>query len=118
MLTTDLKMLVASGLLTMVLALVPNAGHRDKPLTGDPEWCKRAARAHLNLLENLCIFAIAVLVVHIAGRANDASALGAIIFFAARVLHAGIYIAGIPYVRTLVFGVGQAGILQVFAQLL
>lgn len=130
MLTTDLKMLVASGLLMLVLAIVPNAGralvpgsvkwnagNRDKPLEGDPEWCKRAARAHLNLLENLCVFAIAVLVVHVAGRANDASALGAVIFFAARVAHALVYIVGVPYLRTLVFAVGQGGMLHVFGQL-
>lgn len=130
MLTTDLKMLVASGLLTLVLAILPNlgralipgsvqwnAGNRDKPLTGDPAWCQRAARAHLNLLENIAVFAIAVLVVHVTGHANEASALGAIIFFAARVAHALVYIVGIPYLRTLVFAVGQAGLLRVLWQL-
>jgi len=130
MLSTDLKMLVASGLLCLVLAILPNvgralvpgsvqwnAGNRDKPLEGDPAWCKRAVRAHANLLENLTVFAIAVLVVHVAGRANDASALGAIIFFAARILHALFYIAGVPYMRTLAFVVSLAGILRVMWQL-
>ena len=77
MLTTDLKMLVASGLLTLLLAFLPqisrigkpgfrqwNAGNRETPFE-TPAWGQRAARAHANLLENLCVFAIAVLVVHV-----------------------------------------------------
>lgn len=130
MLTTDLTMLVYSALFTLGLAMVPNlgrafvpgamqwnAGNRDKGLPNDPAWCQRAQRAHGNMLENLPLFAIAVLVVHVAGRANEASALGAILFFAGRVAHALVYIAGIPYLRTAVFAVSIAGLLRVFGQL-
>jgi uncharacterized MAPEG superfamily protein len=130
MLTTDLQMLVASGLLAFVLAMLPqvsrigkpgftawNAGNRERPFEGTPAWGQRAARAHENLLENLGLFTIAVLVVHVSGSANAASAQGAVIFFVARVVHAVLYTAGITYLRTLAFGVSLAGVFRVLGAL-
>jgi uncharacterized MAPEG superfamily protein len=129
MLTTDLEMLVASGILTLALVFLPqlsrvakpgfaawNAGNRETPFE-TPAWGQRAARAHANLLENLSVFAIAVLVVHVSGHANAASAQGAVIFFLARVAHAVLYIAGISYLRTLAFAVSLAGLFRVLGQL-
>ena len=55
----------------------------------------RAQRAHANLLENLPLFAIAVLVAFAANRFSATTALGAQLFFWGRVAHALIYIAGI-----------------------
>ena len=73
------------------------------PLSGVPEWAARAQRAHLNLLQNLAPFAILVLVAQVSGKANATTALGETIFLWARVAHAAICIAGIKYLRTLVF---------------
>ena len=127
--TTDLTMLALSALLTLVLAFPPTvallmtrglpftAGNRDEPYTL-PVWGERAKRAHRNLLENLPIFAAVVLVAHVAGAANDTTALGATLFFWARVVHAGVYIAGIPWVRTGAFGVSLVGLLMIAAQIL
>jgi uncharacterized MAPEG superfamily protein len=128
--TIDLQMLVWSALLCLGLPLTyltarvmtPGGlswglGNRDAPFEF-PAWAGRAERAHLNLIENLAPFAILVLVAHAAGRANATTALGATIFFWGRVLHAGVYIAGIPGLRTLVFGVATAGELLILRQLL
>ena len=59
--------------------------------------------------ENLPLFAALVLVVHVAGKANETSALGAQVFFYARVVHTVIYAFGVPYVRTFVWAVSVVG---------
>ena len=50
----------------------------EKPL---PTWARRAKRAHLNLVENLPVFATAVIVAHLAGAANETTAMAAATFF-------------------------------------
>lgn len=124
----DLQMLVWSAALALVQVLIAVltaipavglpmlAGNRDNlpPLTG---IALRAQRAHLNLLESLAIFAIFVLVAQLTGRANATTALGSMLFFWARVVHAIVYLAGIPWVRTAAWLVSFAGILLVGSQL-
>jgi len=119
--STDLTMLVYTALLTLVLAFPPviglmlskglavAAGNRDEA-SDLPAWAGRALRAHRNTLENLAIFAALVLVAHVSGVSNEATAEGAVLFFWARVGHAVIYIAGIPYLRTAAFGVSLLGL--------
>jgi uncharacterized MAPEG superfamily protein len=129
-LTTDLWCLVISSLLPFALIApitvarlqAPNSkswgwGNRDTPLEGVPAWGHRAERAQRNLMENLPTFAIIALVVHVTGHHNDASALGSMLFLGGRVLHALVYIAGLVYVRTAVFVLGQVGLVIVLAQL-
>src|SRR5579862_5443092 len=119
--TTDLWMLVWTALLALGLPFVYLAGltqipggvawglgNRAEALEDMPEWAARAQRAHLNLLQNLAPFAILVLVAQVSGKANATTALGATIFFAARMAHAVIYTAGIKYLRTLVFAISIA----------
>ena len=65
----------------------------------------------------LMIIAIFVLAAHAAGKANDTTALGAAIFFWARVGHLLVYSAGIIYLRTLVFFVGTVGEIMILIQL-
>lgn len=127
--TTDLWMLVASGVLCLLLtgvygvgrSQVPGGlewglGNRDTPLAV-AAWTERAVRAHLNLVENLTPFAILVLTAHVAGKANAMTGLGATIFFLARVAHAAVYTAGIKVVRTLVFFAGLVGEVLILIQL-
>ena len=58
-----------------------------------------------------------MLVAHVSGKANSMTALGAQIFFWARVAHVAVYTAGITGVRTAVFFVGTAGELLILIQL-
>jgi uncharacterized MAPEG superfamily protein len=124
----DLQMLVWSAALAivqMLIAVVLAIGAVGLPtLAGNREGLPpfiglagRAQRAHLNMVENLTIFAIVVLVAQLTGRANATTALGATLFFWARLVHAIVYLAGIPWVRTLVWGVSLAGIVMVASQL-
>jgi len=92
------------------------AGNRE----GMPEitgWGGRAARAHRNMLESLVLFAELVLVAVAAGKTNDMTLLGAQIFFWARLAYAVIFIAGIIWLRTVVWFVSIAGLIVIFAQL-
>ena len=126
--TTDLTMLVWSAALALVQMLIAVAGAQSQVdlriLVGNRDtppavagWAGRAQRAHLNLLESLAVFAIAVLVAHVAGRANETTALGATLFFWGRVAYAIVYLAGIPWVRSLVWAVSLLGIVLVLSQL-
>lgn len=125
----DLKYLVWSAALTLVQAVISVLGaiqvvglgtlaaNRENmsPIEG---WAGRAQRAHRNMLESLVLFAILVLVAQVAGRANATTATGAMIFFWARVVYAGVYLAGIPWLRTAVWGVSIVGLVMIFSQLL
>ena len=128
--TTDLWMLVASGLLGAALPLVyltgrvatPGGlvwafGNRETPLDMKP-WVMRAVRAHNNLTENIALFAILVLVAHVTGKANATTALGAELFFFGRVAHIALYTAGAVYLRTAAYFVGVAGEILILFQLL
>lgn len=87
----------------------------EKPLTG---WAQRAKRVHLNMVENLAHFAVLVIVAHVAGAANDVTALWAQIYFWARVAHAVVFYAGIPYLRTVAFTIGFIAEIIILVQIL
>ena len=91
------------------VGLPPLAGNREDlpPITG---WADRAARAHRNMLENLVLFAALVLVAQVAGKANATTALGAELFFWARLVYVPVYVIGIPWVRTGVWAVSVVGL--------
>lgn len=112
-----LQMLVAVGGAATQLDLATLVDNREfvPKLQG---WVGRADRAHRNMLENLALFAPLVLVAVAAGRTNGTTALGAEIFFAARLVYAFVYVAGIPYLRTLLWSVSVIGLLLIFSQLL
>jgi uncharacterized MAPEG superfamily protein len=105
--------LVAATLGTAQRGLDWNVGNRDgatKPLTGA---AARAHRASRNFLETFPFFAAAVLAVVLVKGNTTHTALGAMLYFWARLIYLPIYIIGIPYLRTLVWAVSLWGLLQV-----
>lgn len=122
--TTDLMMLIASAVLTVLLALPYStgfmltrglyvmAGNREDFPPGSG-WIGRAHRAHLNMVENIVPFAVLVLAAAAAGKADAWTALGAQVFFYSRVAHAVVYIAGVPWVRTFAWIGGVVGMAMV-----
>ena len=78
----------------------------------------RAKRATANMIEAMCLFVPLVLIVEAAGRANEWTALGCAIFFFARLVFAPLYWFGVPVLRSLAFGVGAAGLVMIFLQVL
>ena len=111
-----IQMLIAVAGAQSQVSLPVLAGNRDTmpALTG---WALRAQRAHVNMLESLVVFAIFVLVADATGRLNEVTALGANIFFWGRVVYALVYVIGVPWLRTLVWGVSTAGLLVILSQL-
>ena len=65
------------------------------------------------MVDTLVPFLAIVLAVQMAGASNENTQLGAALFFWGRVAHAGVYIAGIPYVRTLAFLVSLNGLFRI-----
>ena len=72
-------------------------------------------RAFANFRETFVYFAVAVLVVTVLGKANATSALGAQIYFWTRLAYVPVYAAGIPVVRTLIWGASIAGLVMVLS---
>ncbi len=104
---------VAAGFATRQRGLKWNASNRDgeqTPLTG---LAARAARANSNFLETFGFFAAAVLAVALARQNTAHTALGAQLYFWARVAYLPVYLIGIPYLRTAVWAISLWGILQV-----
>ena len=81
-------------------------------------WAQRLKAAHYNAIENLVIFAPLILTAHVVGANGVATATCAMVYFAARVVHAIAYTFAIPWIRTLSFAVGVGANLCIAAQLL
>jgi uncharacterized MAPEG superfamily protein len=122
--TPDLWILLSLALLTEILTLPPLIArgsvpggirwifyNRDTELQGVAPWGGRAVRAHDNLADNLAMYAVVIGLAHVTGATNDMTAIAGETLLAARVLHAVVYIAGIPYLRTAVFAVAQLAML-------
>ena len=124
--TTDLKYLAFTAILTaslwipyivaqvMTNGLLAPTNYVDPAPRPVPPWGRRADRTYLNAVEAFAPFAAIVLVAHLAGKANAMTAFWAAWFFWMRLVHAGVYLAGVPYVRTLVFTLGYVGVAGIF----
>lgn len=127
--STELQMLawaIVLGLVHLMLdaamktserGLAWNASARDAEAKPLGPVAGRVNRAWQNFLETFPMFAAAVLAVVAAGRTGDQAALGAQLYVWARVAYIPTYAAGIPYVRSLIWGVSLAGIVLVLAAL-
>jgi uncharacterized MAPEG superfamily protein len=125
----DLTYLLYSVILCFVQVVIAASGANFQvglpSLAGNREglaemkgWAGRARRAHLNMVENLVLFAALVLIAAVANKANATTAMGAMIFFWARVAYAVIYLIGIPWLRTLVWAVSVVGMALIVSALL
>lgn len=87
-----------------------NMGARDENLPPPEPIVGRLSRAQANFFESFPIVAAAILIVEIAGRTDPMTAIGAIVWLAARVVYLPLYAFGVPKVRTVVFLISVAGI--------
>ena len=122
----DLKYLAFTAMLTAALwipyvvcqvmtnGLLTPPNYVDPTPRPVPAWGKRADRTYLNAVEVFASFAALVIVAHLAGKANAMTAFWAASFFWLRVAHAVVYLAGIPYVRTLIFTLGFVSVAGLF----
>ncbi len=80
-------------------------------------WAGRAVRAHENLKENYPAFAVAVLLLLVAGGQGErVTEIAAIVFLVARLVHMGAYLVGIPIIRTLAWATGWVATLVILLQ--
>jgi len=124
--TTDLKYLVYSAMLTAALWIpyivcqvrtngpLQPSNYADPGLPRPvPPWGQRAHRAYLNAIEVFAPYAALVIAAHLAGKADAMTAFWSASFFWARLAHAVVYWAAIPYLRTVLFTlafIAEAGI--------
>ncbi len=108
----------AAAAVTHVRGLAWNVSARDgasAPLTGIPA---RLARAQANFFETFPLFAALVLAVVVGGHADAQTLFGAQLYLGARVVYLPLYAAGIPYLRSLAFGVALVGLVMLLRALL
>lgn len=127
--STELCMLtwsVVLGLVQIALAATGSvaqrglgwaAGARDgeaRLLTG---VAARLDRARGNFLETFPLFAVTVLAAFALHRHTGMTVLGAQLYFWARLAYLPAYVAGIPYLRTLIWAVSLIGIVMILTAL-
>ncbi len=95
-----------------------NAGPRDD---GQPPLGKhpgRAVRALENFKETYPAFIALALGLVAASKTGGTGALGAEMWFAARIVYLPLYLFGVPWLRTLAYGVSLIGLILMLTRLL
>ncbi|MDE1973286.1 MAG: MAPEG family protein [Hyphomicrobiales bacterium] len=83
-----------------------------------PLWGQRANRAHINAVETFAPFAALVILIQLTQKNDSMTAFWAMSYFWIRLAHAVVYIAAIPYVRTILFVLGYVCIVGLFVDLM
>ena len=120
--TTELKYLALTAMLTaslwipyivaqvMTNGLLSAENYVDPTPRPVPLWGQRAHRTYLNAVEAFAPFAAVVIVTQLSGKVNGMTAFWAAWFFWMRVAHAVVYLAGVPYLRTIAFTLAYAAV--------
>lgn len=128
--TTELTLLGWTLVLALIQVMLPasarnretgrdyNAGPRDEPGPPVGVMTGRLRRAQANLYETLPLFAVAILIAHVADRDGALTLWGAWLYFLARIVYLPLYAFGIPYVRSMVWLVALLGLIMVLAAIL
>lgn len=128
--TTELTLLAWTLVLAIVQILLPamfrnretgleyNAGPRDSEGPPVGAVTGRLRRAQANLFETLPLFAVAVLIAHLADREGALTLWGAWLYLGARVVYVPLYGFGVPYLRSLVWGISMIGLFMIIAAVL
>ncbi len=79
-----------------------------------PDYAKRANWAHQNSFESFSIFSIAVLTAYVTQQFSITVVYAVIAYLIARLIYSVAYILAIPVLRSLMFGIGNIGIIILF----
>ena len=109
---------VQAALTVPIKGLSWAAGPRDGGPATPGRYAGRAQRALENFKETYPAFIALALGLVVAGKAGGMGATGAEIWFVSRVLYLPIYLLGVPWLRTLVYGAAGAGLVLMLVQLL
>ena len=108
-----IQLVIATALSVKDQGMPYSLGPRDMPGPAVTMLTGRFKRAFQNFRETFVYFAVAVLVVTILNKTNSTTALGAEIFFWARLIYVPIYAAGVAFVRTVAWTASVVGIVMV-----
>ena len=108
------------GQVTNAGFLTPDDYRKLRNLDDFPDWVRRANRAHVNLVEQYGVFLGLVVIAHLAGISNGATAFACGLFFWARIAHAAVFIAGFSrfMARTVIFTVAWVALVILALQIL
>ena len=121
----EIQMLCWSAVLGLVQLLISTtlavgdqglpyaAGPRDAPAPPIKIITARFLRAFANFRETFVYFAVAVLLVTLLSKTSATTALGAQLYFWARIVYVPVYASGIPFARTAVWTVSIIGLVMV-----
>jgi len=90
---------------------------RDKQLLPKGLVCGRAARAFANYTENYVPFAAMALALIATGHTGGMGAAGATIWILARIVYLPVYVMGVVYVRSVLWGAALVGLLMMLVRL-
>ena len=128
--STELKYLALTSLLTaslwipyIVAQVITNGplsaqNYVDPTSRPVPFWGQRAHRVYLNAVETFAPFAALVIAVQLAGKNDGMTAFWAISFFWIRAAHAVVFLAAIPFLRTILFVLGWICVIGLFFELM
>ena len=88
-----------------------NMGARDGDMPPLNPLAARLLRAQANLYETLPLFIAALLGAAMLDRFGWKTEVGASLYFVGRLIYLPLYAAGIPKIRTLIFGVSLIGLI-------
>lgn len=123
--TIEIQMLCWSTVLALVQLVIATTlavndrgmayatGPHDTPAPPVKVITGRLLRAFHNFRETFVYFAVAVLLVTLLNKTSATTALGAQLYFWARLVYVPIYAAGISFVRTAVWTVSVIGLVMV-----
>ncbi len=115
---------VVLGLIQLLLAILASVGGRGMPWAVGPrdegwpalgKFGGRLERSWKNFIETFPLFAAAVLMADAMHATTATSVLGTQIYIWARLIYVPVYVAGIAYLRTLVWIASFVGIVMVLA---
>jgi uncharacterized MAPEG superfamily protein len=113
-----LQLVIATTLSVVDVGLPYAAGPRDKPTPPVKIITARFLRAFHNFRETFVYFAVAVLLVTLSNKTSATTALGAQLYFWARLVYVPVYAAGIPFARTAIWTVSVLGLVIVLSGML
>jgi uncharacterized MAPEG superfamily protein len=98
--------------------LVWNAGPRDEGQPPLGKYPGRAQRALENFKETYPAFIALALALAVTAKTGGNGALGAWVWFAARVVYLPLYLLGVPWLRTFAYGASLVGLVLMLTRLL
>lgn len=108
------QLVIASMAMTQDVGLPYNISSRDTPPPKPMgKIAGRVSRAFANFRETFALFAASVLLVVLLHKQDQASAIGAQLYFWARLIYVPVYALGIQVVRTIVWAISIIGLVMV-----